>query len=145
LLPTDEQKIKLQTALLQAKELWLEMKLSTLQPKWHLTFDGHLMDQYSRYGGLADKSDESIEKGHQTLKVMRERFRGIPSYQQQETCIRRELRRSRSPEIQQHIDRYQTSIKQSSTTKRSRDTAERLDNKKKAKEEKRDAYCIARS
>ena len=103
------------------------------------------MDQYSRYGGLADKSDESIEKGHQTLKVLRERFRGIPSYQQQETCIRRELRRSRSPAIQQHIDRYQTSIKQSSTIKRSRDTEERLDNKKKAKEEKRDAYCIARS
>jgi hypothetical protein len=132
----EEQKIKLQTALLEAKELWLEMKVSTLQPKWHLTFDGHLMDQYSRYGGLADKSDESIEKGHQTLKVLRE---------QQETCIRRELRRSRSPAIQQHIDRYQTSIKQSSTIKRSRDTEERLDNKKKAKEEKRDAYCIARS
>jgi hypothetical protein len=30
LLPTDAQKIMLQTALLQAKELWLDMKLSTL-------------------------------------------------------------------------------------------------------------------
>jgi hypothetical protein len=76
-LPTDAQKITLQSVLLQAKELWLNMKLSTLQPKWHLTFDGHLLEQFNKYGGLADKFDETIEKGHQTLKVLRERFRGI--------------------------------------------------------------------
>jgi hypothetical protein len=140
LLPTDAQKIMLQTALLEAKELWLAMNLSTLQPKWHLTFDGHLLEQFNRYGGLADKSDETIEKWHQTLKTLRDRFRGITSYEQKETCIRRELRRGRSPEIQQHIDKYEASIKQSDATKRARDTAERVDNKKKAKQEKRDAY-----
>jgi hypothetical protein len=75
------------------------MKLSTLQPKWHLTFDGHLLEQFNKFAGLADKSDETIEKGHQTLKNLRERFRGISSYEQREVCIRRELRRSRSPEI----------------------------------------------
>jgi hypothetical protein len=69
LLPTDAHKISLQTALLEGKELWLDMKLSTLQPKWHLTFDGHLLQQYIKYGGLADKSDESTEKEHQTLKI----------------------------------------------------------------------------
>jgi hypothetical protein len=46
------------------------MGLSTLQPKWHLTFDGHLMEQFKQHGGLADKSDETIEKGHQTLKTL---------------------------------------------------------------------------
>jgi hypothetical protein len=143
LLPTDGQKIMLQTALLQAKELWLDMKLSTLQPKWHLTFDGHLLEQFNKYGGLADKSDETIEKNHQTLKVLRDRFRGISSYEQRETCIRRELRRSRSPEIQGIIDKYEALIKHSATTKRATDTAERVHGNKRAKLEKREAH-IAR-
>jgi hypothetical protein len=94
LLPTDEQTKSLADALKEAKALWLQMGLSTLQPKWHLTFDGHLLQQFTKYGGIADKSDETIEKGHQTLKALRDRFRGISSYEQRETCIRRELCRS---------------------------------------------------
>jgi hypothetical protein len=105
LLPTDEQRQSLEDALKQAKTLWLQMGLSTLQPKWHLTFDGHLLDQFTKVGGLADKSDKTIEKGHQTLKALGNRFSGISTYEQRETCIRRELRRSRSTEIQQHIDK----------------------------------------
>ena len=140
LLPTDEQKERLAEALKEGKALWLRMGLSTLQPKWHLTFDGHLLDQFTKYGGLADKSDESIEKGHQTLKALRNRFRGIPTYEQRETCIRRELRRGRSPEIQQHIDNFEAMIKQSSASKRAMDTAERKDNNKRAKLEKRGTF-----
>jgi hypothetical protein len=140
LLPTEAQQLSLQIALLEAKELWLRMNISTLQPKWHLTFDGHLLEQFKQFQGLADKSDESIEKGHQTLKLLRDRFRGISSYEQKETCIRRELRRGRSPEIQQHIDKYEALIKQSTSTKRARDTVERQDNNKRAKQEKREAY-----
>ena len=124
LLPTDKQKESLACALKEAKALWLRMGLSTLQPKWHLTFDGHLLNQFTKFGGLADKSDETIEKGHQTLKDLRDRFRGISSYEQRETCIRRELHRSRSKEVQQHIDAYEAMIKQSSGTKRATDTAE---------------------
>jgi hypothetical protein len=45
------------------------MKLLTLQPKWHLTFDGHLLEQFKKYGGLADKSsDETIEKDTRPLR-----------------------------------------------------------------------------
>jgi hypothetical protein len=138
LLPTDEQIARLASALQEAKTLWLAMGLSTMQPKWHLTFDGHLLNQVRKYGGLADKSDESIEKGHQTLKILRDRFRGVSSYQTKETCIRRELRRGRSPEIQQHIDKYEAMIKQSQSTKRALDTGARVDNMKKAKQERRD-------
>ena len=106
----------------------------------HLTFDRHLLHQFTKYGGLADKSDESIEKGHQTLKALRERFRGITSYRLKENCIRKEMRRMRSPEIQQYIDEYQAMKRQSPTTKRASDTEERQDNQKKAKQEKRDTY-----
>jgi hypothetical protein len=93
-----------------------------------------------KYGGLAYKSDESIEKRHQTLKALRNRFRGIPTYEQRETCIRRELHRGRSPEIQQHINNFEAMIKQSSALKRAMDTAERKDYNKRAKLEKRGTF-----
>jgi hypothetical protein len=133
LLPNNAQQLQLQTALLEAKELWLMMELLTLQPKWHLTFDVHLLEQFKKLGGLADKSDETIEKGHQTLMQLREHFRGITSYEQRETCIRRELRRSRYTEIQAQIDAYEAMVKQLPNSKRAIDTSERQDNKKKAK------------
>lgn len=142
LLPTEDQTTTLANALTKAKALWLQMKLSTLQPKWHLTFDGHLLDQFTKFGGMADKSDETIEKGHQTLKTLRDRFRGISSYEQRENCIRRELRRARSTKIQNQIDKYELKIKQSTTAKRAINTGERQDTKKKAKKEKREAYII---
>ena len=134
---TNEQTISLENALREAKKSWLTMKLPTRQPKWHLTFDGHLLRQFKKYGGLADKSDESIEKGHQTLKLLRDRFRGVASFEIRENCIRRELHRTRSPEIQKHIDDYEKNIKQASGTKREVETAERQEQNKKVKLEKR--------
>jgi hypothetical protein len=41
LLPTDEQIGQLERTLADTKKLWLHLGLTTLQPKWHLTFDGH--------------------------------------------------------------------------------------------------------
>jgi hypothetical protein len=140
LLPTAQHCSALESALAEAKALWLFMDLSTLQPKWHLTFDGHLFNQFKTFGGLADKSDETIEKWHQVLKGLRDGFRGIVSYEQREGCIRRELRRRRLPEIQQVIDAYQALIKQSSGTKRAIDTAMRQEDKKRVKQEKWDAH-----
>jgi len=59
----------------QAKALWLQMKLGYAQPKWHLTFDGHLLQQVIKYGGLADKSDDTIEFQHQIFMKLRDRYR----------------------------------------------------------------------
>ena len=133
----------LANALNAGKTLWLQMSLPTKQPKWHLTFDGHLLRQFTKFGGLADKSDETIEKGHQTLKNLRDRYRGISSFQKRETCIRRELRRTRSPEIQNHLDDYENTIKLESGSKRRIETVERQENKKKIKLEKRLAYITS--
>lgn len=66
LLQTDSQVELLRKVLLEAKQLWIAMGISTWQPKWHMTFDGHLLNQVITCGGLADKSDESIELQHQT-------------------------------------------------------------------------------
>jgi hypothetical protein len=142
LLPTPQQLGSLKLMLREGKAMWLQTKITTNQPKWHLTFDGHLYYQVARFGGLADKSDETIEKGHQTLKALRERFRRISSYERRETCIRRELRRGRSHEVLKHIEAYEEAIKQNVGTKRASDAADRISNKKQAKEEKRTAFAV---
>ena len=51
---------------------WIDVGISKFQPKWHYVFDGHhLLDQYENRDGLVDKSDETIEKGHQEWKRLR--------------------------------------------------------------------------
>ena len=121
------------------KKLWIDMCLTTRQPEWHLSFDGHLLSAVKRFGGLADKADDTIEKFHQTLKTLRGRFRGTRSYEQRERCIRRELRRSRSPAIMKVITYYEASIKQQAGTKRQLDTIARQADKQEAKKAKREA------
>jgi hypothetical protein len=84
----------LEKAIAEGKRCWLELgRLSTLQPKWHLTFDGHLLHCVDVYGGLADKSDEAIEKGHQEWKQLQERFCRIRNFEQQQKCMMRAWRR----------------------------------------------------
>jgi hypothetical protein len=74
LLPTLADLVFLEKAIAEGERRWLELGLSTLQPKWHLTFDGHLLDCVKSCGGLANKSDEAIGKGHQEWKQLQERF-----------------------------------------------------------------------
>jgi hypothetical protein len=93
LLPTPADLVFLEKAIAEGKRRWLEMGLSTLQPKWHLTFDGHLLDCVKSCGGLADKSDEAIEKGHQEWKRLQERLCRIRNFEQQQKCIMRAWRR----------------------------------------------------
>jgi hypothetical protein len=139
LLPTTQQIHTLEKTLAKGKTMWTTLGLSTKQPKWHLTFDGHLLEQVKKFGGLADKSDESIEKFHQVLKTLRDRFGKTSSYEQRERCIRRELRRMKSPEIEKHIETYHKEKKQSSGTKRATVVQERVSDKKRIKTERRES------
>jgi len=74
LLPTDAQIEILRRALSEGKTMWNAMGIKTLQPKWHLTFDGHYLQQVIKYGGLADKADDTIELQHQILMKLRNRY-----------------------------------------------------------------------
>ena len=87
LLPTAADLVFLKKAIAEGKRRWLELGLSTLQPKWHLTFDGHLLDCVDICGGLADKLDEAIKKGHQEWKRLQERLCRIRNFEQQQKCI----------------------------------------------------------
>jgi len=107
LLPTDDQVARLRKALSEGKTLWIQMKISTRQPKWHMTFDGHLLHQVIAHGGIADKADDAIEFQHQILMKLRDRCRSVTSFQRREGCMQRELRRRKSPEIQSHIEDWE--------------------------------------
>ena len=65
-------------------ELWIGSGLSTDQPKWHLLFDGHLVDQAHMFWGLADKLDDVIEKAHQPWKRKKEQTWNIKNFRMQE-------------------------------------------------------------
>jgi len=136
LLPTLQQIDTLEKALGDCKSLWLQMHLSTLQPKWHLTFDGHLLHQIRKHGGLADKADDSIEFEHQKLKRLRDRHRSIPSFKRRQSCIRKEIKRQRSPAVKQHVDAYHAKI---NNLNRKRHASVSLSVKRETKRVKREA------
>ena len=139
LLPTNEQVNLLRKAIQKGKALWISMNMSTLQPKWHMVFDGHLLQQVITYGGLADKSDDTIELQHQVRMRLRDRYRSVTSYERRETCIRRELRRRKSPEINHQIDSYEAAKRLKSTSKRQEEANNRHTELREAKRVKREA------
>ena len=140
LLPTEDDVAALAKAIAAGKKLWLEMKLTTLQPKWHLTFDGHLLFQYKHFGGICDKADDSIEFQHQTLKRLRDRYRRVSSFQTRTKCILREYRRQRSSRIESNIAKFEHSRKQNPTNKRKVDAAQRNLDLQVAKKLKREGF-----
>jgi hypothetical protein len=84
LLPTEEQIGTLETTIQKTRELWLGSGWSTDQQKWHLLFDGHLVDQVRMFWGLADKLDDVIEKAHQPWKREKERTWNIKNFRMQQ-------------------------------------------------------------
>ena len=125
LLPTQEDIDFLTAAVKEGKRRWLELGITTLQPKWHLTFDGHLVDQVSKFQGLADKGDDPIEKGHQVWKIYYDRFCRIVSFKKRERCIRKAWKRARHPAIANEIKAFQNKRKKhGESSKRKRDAKE---------------------
>jgi len=63
----------------------------------------------------------------------------VGTRQRKETCIRKELRRQKSPEITRIIDQHQQSIKKDPSSKRQLDFTERKQEQRDTKKAKRDA------
>ena len=116
-------------------------EIGTRQPKWHMTFDGHLLHQVMTYGGLADKSDDTIEFQHQILMKLRDRCRSITSFHRRESCMRRELRRRKSPETQSHIEEWEAAVKLKTDAKRQQEAIDRHAEQREAKRLKREAVA----
>jgi hypothetical protein len=84
LLPTEDQISTLVDTIEKTRVLWVGSGWSTDQPKWHLLFDGHLVDQVRLFWGLADKLDDVIEKAHQPWKREKERTWNIKNFKMQQ-------------------------------------------------------------
>jgi hypothetical protein len=141
LLPTQEHIQNLKAAIEKGKQLWVELDLGTLQPKWHLAFDTHLLSQVVQYGGLADKTDEYIEKGHQYWRTFHSRYCRIASFNKQQLAIWKAERRSRHPRVaHEAIQIKKAKRSHSKETARKRQSEEKKGNLKEAKTEKRMKY-----
>ena len=81
LLPTTENKVELSNAIAKGKQIWLDLGITTNQPKWHLTFDGHLEEQYDRLGCIADKAEDAIEFEHQTWSKLDFKYRHVMNFE----------------------------------------------------------------
>jgi hypothetical protein len=104
LLPTSEELDKLESIIATAKESWSALGLNiALNPKARLLFDGHLMEQMRWHGGIADKADDVIERGHQVHRRHEKRTHGIRNYAQQQTNQQRTFYRESSAIVQQGI------------------------------------------
>jgi hypothetical protein len=143
LLSTDQQLDFLERTVQTGKELWIKMGIGTMQPKWHLAFDGHLVRQARKCRGLADKSEDPIEKGHQEGKEMNRRHGRIANFSKRHICIRRALRRRRHHEIQFHIESFEAKKKQRTGGKRKTDAKEKQQVKRAAKTVKREGHAEA--
>ena len=142
LLPTDEDKENLHNAVVRGKKLWLNLGITTYQPKWHYTFDGHLEEQYSRLGGLADKADDSIEYGHQVWPRLDERFKCVPNLKKRIRLVYRTAKRRRHPHIAEHGKLFSNKKKHSTTSNRYLTTVQKKKEVEDAKRIKREVNFI---
>ena len=95
----------------------------------------------SSCGGLADKSDEAIEKGHQGWKRLQDRFCRIRNFEQQQTCIVRAWRQRRHYSVVAAVAEFELKRpKHSCTTNRKKKAEARVADEKKSKKVKREGY-----
>ena len=102
------------------------------------------MNHAKEHRGLADMSDETIEKGHQEQKRYQSRFRQIRFFEKRRLAMRAACRRSRHPDIISEIRKIEDEkpkISENSPRKRkeAEDHEAQRDAKKKRREE---AVCF---
>ncbi len=142
LLPTEEQILKLEETIDMTGKLWLERGWSTDQPKWHLVFDGHLVDQVRFFWGLADKLDDVIEKAHQPWKREKERTWNIKNFRMQQKQQLAAVRKRNHFKIRAELDKTQQLRKRTfkNVDDRKRKVQEKKESVREAKTVKREGH-----
>jgi len=78
-------------------------------PKAHALFDGHAYKQHKRLGGIGDKLEDFIEKGHQYGMRDERRTWNIKNWETMQRSQIRHTRRGNHPEVVKIIERVNTS------------------------------------
>ena len=93
------------------------------------------------FGGLADKDDAVIEKGHQEWTRLQERFCRVRNFEKRQTCIMRAWRQRRHHSIVSAIEDFEAKRpKHEPDTERKRKADGVKAEEKKNKKVKREAF-----
>ena len=85
--PTPEEIKTLKMLIEEAQISWLQCGFNIEgNPKAHLMFDGHLLAQLIKHGGLADKIEDPIEFDHLEWKKEKDRTRSAKDFKAQQKC-----------------------------------------------------------
>jgi hypothetical protein len=141
LLPTESEVLQFEKVILDAKALWIECGFNVKgNPKCHLTFDGHLLHQFRKHGGLADKNEDVIEFDHQIWKQEKERTRTVKNFETQQRCQAKKMGRTQRHKVRFVIERFQRERKREKTPAEKERTIHRLNAKAEVKQARREQF-----
>jgi hypothetical protein len=144
LLPTPEEIQTLETVIEAARVLWLQCGFNIEgNPKAHLFFDGHLLEQFIKHGGLADKTEDPIEFDHQEWKKEKDRTRSVKNFKLQQKCQIKRMRRKSHWRVRRIISNFNNSRKRQFKEDRQQQDADKLAAKVAVKEERRTTFIQA--
>jgi hypothetical protein len=141
LLPTEAEVLQLEKVISEAKALWIECGFNIKgNPKCHLIFDGHLLHQFRKYGGLADKNEDVIEFDHQIWKREKERTRTTKNFRTQQRCQVKKMRRTQHYKVRFIIERFRRERKREKTPAEKERTILRENKKAEVKQVRREQF-----
>jgi hypothetical protein len=111
ILPSDDNLDKLKVSIENARKLWMEKLDISCTPKAHALFDGHAYDQHKRLGGIGDKLEDFVEKGHQHGIRDERRTWNIKNWEAMQRSQIRHTRRGNHPEVVEIIQNVHQSKK----------------------------------
>jgi hypothetical protein len=144
LLPTPEEIETLKTVIEAARVLWLQCGFNIDgNPKAHLMFDGHLLAQFIKHGGLADKTEDPIEFDHQEWKKEKDRTRSVKDFKLQQKCQIKRMRRKNHWKVRCIINSFNERRKRKFNRVRKEQDANKAEAKVALKEEWRAIFIQA--
>jgi hypothetical protein len=144
LLPTPEEIQTLKTVIEGARVLWLQCGFNIDgNPKAHLMFDGHMLAQFVKHGGLADKTEDPIEFDHQEWKKEKDRTRSVKNFALQQKCQIKRMRRKSHWKVRRIIDKFNAARKRQFKEGRKQRDAVKAAEKSVTKEERRTTFTQA--
>ena len=112
ILPSEEDLKDLAANIDGAHRLWNKLGISCT-PKAHGLFDGHAYKQHKRLGGIGDKGEDFVEKGHQLGLRDERRTWNIRNFEKQQRSQIKHMRRGNQIATKKRIE----AVRQASTRK----------------------------
>ena len=120
------------------ENMWRELELS-ITPKAHILFE-HAVDQFEKYGGIADKVEDFVEKAHKEGKRMDHLTSRMPNqcYRQQQLIHIQRMWINKNPGVIKQIEKVRTCAKRQFKDPEQRAAKNKLSINKKQRHMKRE-------